>query len=139
MVVGAAAASDRPYVMQQRNRLLILVAMTALLSVGCSGQSSRLAARSSSAATRPVDVGEAPVVPGDLLLIVVTDSVSPGVEEHREQRVDASGNISLPLIGTVRVAGLTPHELERHIPRTYEEARACGTYRFAVTKVAERP
>jgi polysaccharide export outer membrane protein len=49
--------------------------------------------------------------PDDLLEITVFGAP----ELDRATRVSASGEISLPLVGIVEVAGRTPHELERHI------------------------
>jgi polysaccharide biosynthesis/export protein len=37
----------------------------------------------------------------------------------REVRVSADGSITMPLIGTINVAGLTPHELEQELVRRY--------------------
>lgn len=49
--------------------------------------------------------------PDDLLEITVFGAP----ELDRAVRVSASGEISLPLVGVVEVAGRTPHELERHL------------------------
>lgn len=49
--------------------------------------------------------------PDDLLEITVFGAP----ELDRATRVSAAGEISLPLVGIVDVAGRTPHELERHL------------------------
>jgi polysaccharide export outer membrane protein len=53
-------------------------------------------------------IRDLPVGPGDVITVTV-----PEVEEIQNQRVrvSAEGTISLPLIGTVRVAGLGDHEV----------------------------
>jgi polysaccharide export outer membrane protein len=62
-----------------------------------------------SAAGEKVDaMDEYRVGPEDLLEVSVFDAV----ELNRSTRVAAGGEISLPLLGTVRAAGLTPRELE---------------------------
>ncbi len=38
---------------------------------------------------------------------------------NREVQIDAAGNISMPLVGTVRAAGLSARELERDLMRLY--------------------
>jgi protein involved in polysaccharide export with SLBB domain len=54
----------------------------------------------------------------DLLSISITEVAGPGVESVKTTRVSESGNISLPLIGTIKAAGHTEAELERAIVDT---------------------
>ena len=57
------------------------------------------------------DVGEYTISPGDILEITVFE-----VDELNENvRVSSSGFITLPLLGLVKVAGLTPSALEKHL------------------------
>ena len=55
------------------------------------------------------DVGNYKIGTDDLLEV----SVFEAPDLNRTARVSADGNISLPLLGSVRAAGLTPSELER--------------------------
>src|ERR1700746_2876182 len=67
--------------------------------------------RERSASTNPMrssNLREYAIGPEDVLDI----SVVEGQEMNREVPVSASGEISLPLLGAVRAAGLTPRELE---------------------------
>src|SRR5437870_1279042 len=47
----------------------------------------------------------------DLLSISITEVAGPGVESVKTTRVSESGNVSLPLIGTIKATGLTEAEL----------------------------
>jgi polysaccharide biosynthesis/export protein len=69
----------------------------------------RLRERSASLDPRPrPNPSEYAIGPEDVLDI----SVFEAQEMNREVRVSASGEISLPLLGAIRAAGLTPRELE---------------------------
>ena len=72
---------------------------------------------------RPADLipdGDYRVRPGDILEVRITDLVGPGVETITFMRVKESGRIALPLLGDLRVAGLTEAEIDRLI---YDEFR----------------
>jgi len=72
----------------------------------------RLRERSVSAdAMTDVSAREYAIGPEDVLDINVFEAQ----EMNREVRVSASGEISLPLLGAVRAAGLTPRELEQSL------------------------
>ena len=72
----------------------------------------RLRERSVSAdAMTDVSAREYTIGPEDVLDINVFEAQ----EMNREVRVSASGEISLPLLGAVRAAGLTPRELEQSL------------------------
>src|SRR6266481_9646733 len=58
-----------------------------------------------------VSAREYTIGPEDVLEINVFESQ----EMNREVRVSASGEVSLPLLGAVRAAGLTPRELEQSL------------------------
>lgn len=64
--------------------------------------------RQSTAGEKADAMEEYRIGPEDLLEVSVFDAV----ELNRSTRVAAGGEISLPLLGTVRAAGLTPRELE---------------------------
>ena len=64
------------------------------------------------AATREYIIG-----PDDVLEINVFEAQ----ELNREVRVSASGEISLPLLGGVRAAGLTPRELEKSLEQSLRQ------------------
>ena len=63
--------------------------------------------------------GSQPIGAGDLLDIAVYQAP----ELTREVRVSAEGDVSLPLLGSVQAAGLTPRELEANL-----RGRLQGTY-----------
>jgi beta-lactamase regulating signal transducer with metallopeptidase domain len=58
---------------------------------------------------------------GDLVAVSVMDLVGPGVETVKTARVDGDGHISLPYIGRVNAAGLTPSDLEKAIAKEFRE------------------
>lgn len=57
----------------------------------------------------------------DLLSISISEVAGPGVETVKTTRVSESGNVSLPLIGSIKAAGLTEAELEKTIAQTYRD------------------
>ena len=71
------------------------------------------AAQSSSGRYRDYQVG-----PEDLLVVEVYGQ-EPDKREPRERRVNGMGQISLPLVGVVKVAGLTTQEIEARLRELY--------------------
>jgi protein involved in polysaccharide export with SLBB domain len=74
----------------------------------------------------------------DLLSISITDVAGPGVESVKTSRVSESGNISLPLIGTVKATGLTDAELERAIAQVYRDKAIIQNAQVSVTVLEQR-
>jgi polysaccharide export outer membrane protein len=70
----------------------------------------------------------------DLLQLTMTE-VTPGTETAKTSRVSESGNITLPLVGQVRAAGLTEAELEASIRKTFDEKGMIkgGAFQVSVT------
>lgn len=56
-----------------------------------------------------------------------------------EFRVDAAGDIALPLVGTVHAAGLTPHQLTDAITKTLRDSKLYKNPSVSVEVVAYRP
>jgi polysaccharide biosynthesis/export protein len=78
----------------------------------------RLRQRSASAdPIASVDAREYTIGPEDVLDINVFEAP----EMNREVRVSANGEISLPLLGAVRAAGLTPWELEKSLEELLQQ------------------
>ena len=66
-----------------------------------------------STSSAPASTSDYRVMSGDVLQVTVFE-----VQDfNRDTQVDAAGNISLPLIGGVRAAGKTVHEVESEITR----------------------
>lgn len=74
----------------------------------------------------------------DLLSISITEVAGPGVESVKTSRVSESGNVSLPLINTVKAAGLTEAELERAIAQRYRDANLIQNATVSVTVLEAR-
>ncbi len=60
---------------------------------------------------------------GDVIEVTIGDLVGVGVETTKRSRIGENGNISLPLIGSVKAAGLTEAELEKSIAAEYKKAK----------------
>jgi len=73
------------------------------------------------------------VGPGDLVSVSVTDLVQPGVESVRTNRVSESGQLSLQLVGPVRVSGYTEAELEQTVRQAYANAGILPNAQVTVT------
>ena len=66
---------------------------------------------------RPEDLipNEYRVMPGDVLELRISDLVASGVETTKRMRVTQWGTIALPLIGPIRVAGMTEEEVNQAV------------------------
>ncbi|MBV8092882.1 MAG: polysaccharide export protein [Acetobacteraceae bacterium] len=73
--------------------------------------------------------------PGDQVRIITFG----GEQLTGEFRVDASGDISLPLVGNVRAAGLTPHQLETAVAKALERSKLYKNPSVSVEVVNYRP
>jgi polysaccharide export outer membrane protein len=74
----------------------------------------------------------------DLLSISITEVAGPGVESVKTTRVSESGNVSLPLIGSVKAAGLTEAELEKAVAQTYRDKNLIQNAQVSVTVIEAR-
>jgi polysaccharide export outer membrane protein len=59
---------------------------------------------------------------GDKLEMSVTGVVGPGIETLKTATVSAAGNFSLPVVGAIRVAGLSVPEIEAAVEQAYRVA-----------------
>jgi polysaccharide export outer membrane protein len=69
----------------------------------------------------------------DLISVTINDLVAPNVETTKTTRVSESGNISLPLIGQIKAAGLTEAELEAAVADAYAKAKIIDKAQVSVT------
>jgi len=76
--------------------------------------------------------------PNDLLSISITEVAGPGVETVKTTRVSESGNVSLPLIQSVKASGLTEAELEKAIAQKYRDANLIQNAQVSVTVIEAR-
>lgn len=67
------------------------------------------------------DVREYIIGPSDLLVVNVFELLFPGQDSVFQRRVDETGVIRLPVIGSVRAQGMSPSELEAHIASILEQ------------------
>ncbi len=74
----------------------------------------------------------------DLISVAITDLVSPGVETVKTSRVSESGNISMPLIGPLKAAGLSEAELEHAISAAYNKENLIQNAQVSVTVTEAR-
>lgn len=74
----------------------------------------------------------------DLLTISIPGLVSPDVETIKQVRVSETGNISLPLIGVIKVIGLTESEAEKAIGDSYVRGGFLARAQVSVTVVEAR-
>lgn len=101
-------------------RTLLLVGVTAILA-GCAGQSRDVGAMTAASTIDPAAMqAQSNGVAAEDYLIGPTDVLKVSVFQvpdlsFDELRVDSSGNIQMPLIGTVHAAGLTPSELSDNV------------------------
>lgn len=74
----------------------------------------------------------------DLLSISISEVAGQGVETVKTTRVSESGNVSLPLIGTVKASGQTEAELEKTIAETYRTKNIIQNAQVAVSVLEAR-
>jgi len=108
---------------------VLLIALIALTTVGCVGGAARrdpalvtaaqtIDPTSLMTASRPDVGGDYRIGATDVLTVSVFQVPDLSFEEIR---VDAAGNLQMPLIGSVQAAGLTPNELSRDVARRLSE------------------
>ncbi len=66
------------------------------------------------------------VGPGDVLTLTLTTSAQPALTPPVQVRVDRMGEIELPLVGKIKLAGLELEDVERvvqqaHVPKIYKD------------------
>ncbi|MEQ9453876.1 MAG: polysaccharide biosynthesis/export family protein [Phycisphaeraceae bacterium] len=61
------------------------------------------------------DVQEYVMGSGDLVTVTVFELIVPGVESVQTRRIDETGTVRLQVVGPIKVAGMTPSQLERTI------------------------
>lgn len=101
---------------------IFVLALAALCLASCSGGQRLPAASGVANQVDPVALLSAGVIDDETYRIGATDLLSISVFQvpdlsFEEIRVDAAGNLQLPLIGSVRAAGATPGELSTEIER----------------------
>lgn len=105
---------------------LLLVSLAVSLSLSACASSNRDDAAVTSAAVvgaeamqqlTPVDTAEYRIGGTDLLKVTVFQVADLSFDELR---VDAAGNLEMPLIGSIRADGLTPTQLSREIEQRLE-------------------
>jgi len=81
--------------------------------------------------------GAVPLQVGERVRVVARDNGLPGVEAMDEAlTIDADGNLTLPLVGKVKAAGLTAAELADKIPQAYHDAKSPTTATWTIDRVA---
>jgi Zn-dependent protease with chaperone function len=72
----------------------------------------------------------------DLLNFSVRELTGPGVETVRQVRVSDKGTVTLPLVGTLKVEGLTPTGAEQVIRQKYRDANLIQDSKVSIEIVA---
>jgi hypothetical protein len=72
----------------------------------------------------------------DLLSFSTQELAGPGVETVRQVRVSDKGTVTLPLIGTMKVEGLTPAGAEQAIRQKYRDANLIQNAQISIDIVA---
>jgi protein involved in polysaccharide export with SLBB domain len=101
------------------NRMLAVV-LTLALVTGCAAEKKTLAPTTAPAGHAAQSDAKADAIQaGDLLHIYIPDLTGPGRLTHKPMRVDESGIVSLPYVGTMRLSGLSLREAESAIDESY--------------------
>jgi polysaccharide biosynthesis/export protein len=74
----------------------------------------------------------------DLISVSISEVAGNGVETVKTTRVSESGNISLPLVGTVKAAGLTEAELEKAVANAYRANNIIANAQVSATVLEAR-
>ncbi len=121
--------TSTPSALRARRRILRWLAVSPLVLTGCATPWTDLPP------LPPVSTGEYRLGPGDRVRIITF-----GNEQLTgEFRVGASGDIALPLLGTVQAGGLTPRQLEDRVAALLAESRLFKNPSVSVEVVAYRP
>jgi protein involved in polysaccharide export with SLBB domain len=81
------------------------------------------------------DVKLGPVAPGEVLRVGITDLAGPGVETVKAVRVDDKGLITMPLVGAVKVDGLTESAVASAIAKAYRDRNLIASANVTVLKI----
>ena len=121
--------STRPRLLSRRVALAGLAAAPMAGFVGCSGPGSGLAP------VPDVDASIYTLGPGDQIRIITFGEQ----QLTGEFRVDAAGEIALPLVGDVHAGGLTPKQLEGSVAQALTRSKLYRNPSVSVEVIAYRP
>jgi protein involved in polysaccharide export with SLBB domain len=76
-----------------------------------------------------------PVAPGEVLRISITELAGPGVETVKTVKVAGDGHIAMPLVGAIKLEGLSEAEAARAIAKTYRDKHLIQSAQVTVLKV----
>lgn len=76
-----------------------------------------------------------PLQPGERIHIIVYGEASLS----GDYEIDPSGYVAIPLAGTIKAAGLTPHQLEEQLAAAYRTSKYLTNPKITVEVVAFRP
>ncbi len=117
---------------------LVVPILTDLDIMPESGSAQFATAQPPTAADLEVDREDYRIGRNDLVTVSITDLVGQGVETVTTKRVSESGNVSLPLVGTVRLLDLTEPEAERAVADAYARANLIQNANVQVVVVEAR-
>jgi polysaccharide biosynthesis/export protein len=117
---------------------LVVPILTELDLGGEAGRAEFATARPPSAADLAVNAEDYKIGRNDLVTVTIADLVGQGVETVTTKRVSESGNVSLPLVGTVRLLDLTEPDAERAIAEAYARANLIQNANVQVVIVEAR-
>jgi len=67
------------------------------------------------------NINEYVIGPGDLITFTIFELIIPNVETVQTRRVDELGIVRLPVVGAVKIAGLTPSAVEKKLAASLEQ------------------
>jgi protein involved in polysaccharide export with SLBB domain len=81
------------------------------------------------------DVKLGPVAAGEVLRITLTELAGPGVESTKTVKVDPQGNIAMPFVGAVKVAGLTEAAVAKAVATAFRDRNLVANMSVAALKI----
>ena len=120
---------SRQVIINRRGLLMAAAAVPLISAAGCSAPGSDLPAVPSTDSSTYI------LGPGDQIRIITFGEQ----QLTGEFRVDAAGDIALPLVGTVRAAGLTPRQLDAAVAQALSKSRLYRDPSVSVEVIAYRP
>jgi polysaccharide export outer membrane protein len=84
------------------------------------------------------DYQEQKLMPGDVVNVSIFELLIPGESTGQQIRVSPSGYETLPVLGRVRIAGLTPRELELHLKELLRNSQILEDAEVQVALVESR-